>query len=774
MNLRPALAIAAALVLVVVPAPVVAAVAGHPGAAAPAPPAGRLVTDAVPVPSGRPVTPLGSLTPLRLAFTLPFSNGSRLASLLSAVSNPASPDYRRFLSYPAVERDFGPSPSSVAEVEHALRTAGASFVVLAPGGFTVDATLPARAVESLFQVRLVEFEGSVGGSAFTAVGPPRLPSALLGKVVGIDGLASSGARPLDQASLALLSAPRPVPDAGATFVRGNESDGSDWFLGTDYAQAYEATELLPDNVSSVHGATYPTGVAIATLLASGYNESNSTTLPPWDPTVVDSYFNDTFPAGWPHPTVTGVPVPEPGVAAPPPPGPFHGQTDSTGLETENSLDLEMAGSLAPGSALYNFYFSGALIADPLTSGDAPQYLSDDLGAALSHNYSPAHLAVVSGSFGVVDLNESQWDDDLTIAAAMGVTIVAASGDQGDAPDSVTGRSSGQWPLWPATAAFNTTGALSVGGVSVALSGAPTADYTNPPLVARYDPSVQGDPSVSAWWDTEAGPGRYAGSEGGTSLTYAEPWWQYDSAAQWPIVNATETERFTQLGRAGPDVAFPANSTIAYVSATAAELVEFEVLGGTSVACPVFAGLLADVVSVENATRGHVTGLGFLDPELYRIASYYRANPGSTDPFWDVLTGSNAMFTAGPGWDAVTGWGGLSAPLFLTADENSTVDDYNYTGPTPGLPGPAAPATSLFTLVIVFGAAAAVVVTAAVLLANRRRRTVPGPGTVAPYLYPPNPPIYVSPPTGAFATFSCPYCGAERPAEPGHCPTCGAM
>ncbi|HYB63018.1 MAG TPA: protease pro-enzyme activation domain-containing protein, partial [Thermoplasmata archaeon] len=488
---RPALAIVAAIVVVISPSPVLAAVGSASSVPAPSAPTGGVVTDAVPVPVGSSVEPLLPGVAVRLAFTLPLSNASRLASFLANVSDPASSEYRDFLSYRAVVERYGPSSGEVAAVERALRAAGGTAVSPLPGGFTVDATFDVREADALLGVHLVGYDAPRQGPGYTTVGTPRLPAALAGEIVGIDGLAGTASSSVDVASLNELSVPQPAPTDPAQFVQGNGTAGPDWFFGSDFAQAYEATELLPTGPSSVPGATYPSGIAIATLLGSGYNATNFTTLPPWSYAVVDRYFNDTFPAGWPLPTLTGVPVAEAGAPTPPPPGPFHGQGDSTDLVTENSLDLEMAGSLAPGAALYNFYVSGGLLYSPATSPSSPEYLTDDLAAALAYNYTPDHLAVISCSFGIDDLNESGWDTQLELAAAMGVTVVASSGDQGDASSGLTGRIQNAWPLWPATAAFNTSGAVSVGGVTVALSGIPTGTYTTPPLVAAYDPNVEG-------------------------------------------------------------------------------------------------------------------------------------------------------------------------------------------------------------------------------------------------------------------------------------------
>jgi subtilase family serine protease len=777
MQARTLGALAAAMAVLLAPQLVAVHNPAHAGPA----PASGLVTDAVDVPTGSHVEALSGGQTVDLAFVLGFANASRLVSLDQALQDPQSPLYRHFLSVGEFDHEFAPSAGSVATVVRAIEAGGGSSVSVAPGRLAVSATFSVAAAERMLSVAMVGFSGGDGPDGYTSVGTVVLPGALQGRVVGIDGLSSSrsvvGAFP----TLRAVSPLTPVPSGGTQFVQGNGSDKADWYIGTDYTQAYAATSLLPGGATSVPNATYPTDVAVATLLFSAYNNTTETTLPPWDPAVVDAYFNDTFPAGWPMPTLTGVAVPIAGAGAPPPPGPLGNLSDSIGSSVENSLDLEMAGSLAPGAALYNFYFNGSLLVNPATTAGATTYFADDLGAALNYShYGTAHLGVVSCSFGVPDTNNSQWDADLTEAATLGVTIVAASGDQGNAPTALTGRPDPVWPLWPATAAFNTSGAISVGGVSVQLSGSPTSDFSSPPLALRYDANDAGISTVTAWWQQSVDGSGDAGTEGGTSVVYPEPYWQFHSAAQPPIVNASITEGVSVLGRAGPDVAFPANATIAYV-ALVNTTPQFEVLEGTSIAAPVFAGLLADIVAVESYGHSGATGLGFLDPELYRIASYFAAHPatggaaGNDAPFRDVTSGHNALFQATPGWDPLTGWGGISAPLFLEADRNQSVADYTYTGPTPTIPTGGHAPSSILTLVIIVGGAAAVVTVAYLVFSSRSRPPTPNLRAVPAYGPAPGSAVGVSPPTvRSSATFACPYCGIERPAEAGHCPGCGAM
>jgi subtilase family serine protease len=756
-------------------APSGAGAAAAPGAAAP------FTTDAVAVPARALASPLPLAADVTLTFTLRLAHPGALGALLAAQEDPGSPEYRRYLSAPQFEARFAPAPSSLAAVAGALGAAGGRSVEPTADGLAVSGTFSVASAEKLLGVRMVSYPSAVLRGAYTSLGPARLPAALASLVGGVDGLA--GGVPSTPSSAVLRSSvAAPVGSVTPEFVGAGFGSPVDWYVGSDFAQAYNATRLWPGN-QSVVSATFPTRVAIATLLASGYNATGATVLPPWDPHVVDAYFNDTLAPSWPKPVATGVPVNVSGVPAPPSPGSFHGVGDSTLDEFENSLDLEMAGSLAPGAHLYNFYFSGAVLANGfLPEGDLADDFGATLAAALSYDYAPANLSVVSCSFGLPDVDDALWDTELLHAAAMGVTVLAASGDQADAPASLNGRGQSPWPLWPSTAAFNTSGVLSVGGATVVLAGQPTATYNGSPLQPSYDANVTGVSAATAWYDTSQGAGAYAGTEGGISSVYPEPYWQLHSAAQPDIVDTSILEGASDLGRAGPDLGFPANRTIAYVFANGSNVIYFSILEGTSVATPVGAGLLADVVAVLTNRSGAFSPLGFLDPVLYRIASFYAnatASAGAvpSDPFVPVTSGHNYEFPASSGWDPLTGWGGFDPVRFLEAYSNTTIVNYTYTGPVPlpPLPNPPAVAPAAFPYLIGGLGVGGVLLMAAVAVS-----TSPRPGPARPL--PPRagvvpPPAYAGAPavrgyTGP--TFLCPYCGAARPAEPTRCPSCGSL
>ncbi|MGD0250222.1 MAG: protease pro-enzyme activation domain-containing protein, partial [Thermoplasmata archaeon] len=749
------------------------AAGGPPEGAAPVP---SLVTDLLPVPVGAPTVPLAGSVPVSLTLSLGSPHASALAAFLAAVDDPASPEYRHFLTYADYLREFAPTPSDAATVVATLRAAGATSVTVSADRSGVTVVLPASGVDRLLGVTLIQYGTEGDLPLFTAEGTAVLPAPLQGIVVGVDGLSDRGSvssiTPNLHATLLRAAAPPATP---GLFVYNNTT-GEDWYVGSDYTQAYGATGLFPG--SGLPNATFPTHVAIATLLASGYNESTGENLPPWDPGVVGTYFNDTFPSSWPKPVVSGVPV-QIGTVTPPLPGSFGALNDSTLYEFENSLDLEMAGSLAPGSSIYNFYFAGSLLVGPESISTVANDFAQSLSEALAYNYSPEHLGVISGSFGLPDLNDTLWDIELGVAAATGVTVLVASGDQGNAPNSLTGRGDGQWPVWPATASFDTSGAVSVGGVTLTLGGKPTSDYNGSSINLSYDPTISGITNQSTWYDAPPGAAQVAGSEGGASTVYPEPRWQFRSAAQRPVVNATLLQGASSLGRAGPDVALAGNDTIATVLANATGTVFFTVLEGTSIAAPLLAGLLADIVGVESArSASGWAPLGFFTPELYRIASYYAGYPGVwSDPFEDVIWGHNYVFSAAPGWDATTGWGGVNASLLLAADENSLIRNYTYTGPTPGLPTSASSGSGFpwetVYLILGIGVAAAVIL---VLIMARPNRPSGPPGVPSGAQGFAGSPFGPGTQVGIYpgATFLCPFCGAVRPAEPVRCPQCGAL
>jgi len=149
----------------------------------------------------------------------------------------------------------------------------------------------------------------------------------------------------------------------------------------------------------------------------------------------------------------------------------------------------------------------------------------------------------------------------------------------------------------------------------------------------------------AWNDnTEA-------SGGGYSTLFARPSYQHGLAR-------------AHTTRGVPDVAANADPSTAMALAFVAHgHVELPTASGTSSSAPLWAGVIA--LADQQAGRH----LGFVNPALYAIAhgpAYHRA-------FHDVVTGDNSIlwptevyvgYTAGPGWDPVTGLGSPDAQYLV--------------------------------------------------------------------------------------------------------------
>ncbi|MDR6500590.1 subtilase family serine protease [Burkholderia ambifaria] len=184
---------------------------------------------------------------------------------------------------------------------------------------------------------------------------------------------------------------------------------------------------------------------------------------------------------------------------------------------------------------------------------------------------------------------------LKLAVAQGQTFSVSSGDSG----SVAYGCSGTSVEYPASSPY----VVAVGGTSL---------YTN----------ANGSYAGETAWD-------YSG--GGISVVEPIPAWQ-----------SNVSKLNGRAYRGVPDLAFDADP---YSGALVIVGGQLQTVGGTSLAAPLFAATWARMLS-----GSCVTNLGFAAPTLY---SFQATAPAI---FRDVTYGTNGAYSAGPGWDFVTGWG----------------------------------------------------------------------------------------------------------------------
>jgi kumamolisin len=266
--------------------------------------------------------------------------------------------------------------------------------------------------------------------------------------------------------------------------------------------------------------------------------------------------------------------------------------DPQGADGEVLLDIEVAGSLAPG-AQYKVYFA------PNTDAGFLDAVSEAVHA------SPSPIAI-SISWGQ---NEDEWtaqartamDDAFADAVALGITVTAAAGDNGSSDGAVSGVHAD----FPASSPH----VLACGGTT---------------LLA--DPDTATVSAETVW--NNGGSGGATG--GGVSDAFARPDWQ--SAVGVPAA-----------GRGVPDVSGVADPSTGYQVLVDGNRA---VYGGTSAVAPLWAALLARLAQATG------TRFGLLNAQLYEGVSAGAPAAG----FRDIVEGSNGAYSAGPGWDACTGLG----------------------------------------------------------------------------------------------------------------------
>jgi hypothetical protein len=253
--------------------------------------------------------------------------------------------------------------------------------------------------------------------------------------------------------------------------------------------------------------------------------------------------------------------------------------------------------------------------------------TSNLLAAVDYARRQAGVVAVSMSWGSGEFGgETGYDSTFsTPAGHAGVTFVASTGDNGAPVE------------WPAIS----PNVLGVGGTSLAVDGSG---------------NVTGE---SGW----------GGSGGGISTLEAQPGYQ-----QGLTIHNGGSVIPANGHRAGPDVSYdadPASGFYVYNGGWA-------VYGGTSAAAPQWAALIA----IADQGRA-LAGAGSLDGPSQTLPDLYQL---SASDFIDVTSGTsigNPNYTAGPGYDLVTGRGspvanliigGLNGPQAEVLDGSSQVAD----------------------------------------------------------------------------------------------------
>jgi uncharacterized protein (TIGR03437 family) len=527
--------------------------------------------------------------PVASSFPLPYvsmmlkpsaAQHAALQQLLAAQRDPASPEYRRWLTPEEYADRFGVSPNDILKIRAWLESAGFKVEYTARGRDWIAFSGTAGQVQAALHTPVHRYVVN-GETHFAVAADPSIPAASAPVVAAFTGLHDFY--------------PMPAHHPKAAF---NPGTGQNTLAPGDLATIYDINQLYDQGIDG-------TGQTIAIV---GQTQLVLSDI---------QGFRSTFGLG--NQNIQTVPTgTNPGI-----------NSDALG---EADLDLEWAGSIARNASFIYVYSSDAT--------GAAVY-------AIDQNLAP----VVSESFGTCEANISAAlvpaiETEAQKANSMGITWLVSSDDQGAAgcDYGATVAVLGLAVSFPASIPEVTA----VGGTEFNEEGSFWGGNNGPygGTALSYIPEM-------AWNDTAYGGGLSA-SGGGVSILYPKPTWQ--SGTGVPNDGARDV----------PDVAMDAsNDHDPYNVLTGGQ---WELIGGTSAATPVFAGIIA-LLNQHLSANGSAAGVGNINTVLYPMA---QNNP---NVFHDIVVGNNIVpcaegtpdctdgqfgYNTAVGYDLVTGLGTVDA------------------------------------------------------------------------------------------------------------------
>jgi kumamolisin len=486
------------------------------------------------------------------------------------------PRQRQYLSRDEFSRRYGADTADVAQVEAFAHQHGLTVVRvdIAARSLRLEGTVAQFSLAFGVKLRRARFSRGTfrHGTYRTRSGEIRIPRHLQGIIIGVHGLDN---RPVARAHFRLRR--KAAGRAGARVAASS-------FTPPQLAALYDFPTALT-------GA----GQCVAIIELNDTNSSGQPTGAGYQTSDLQAFFKKL---GIPMPAVTAVGVDD-GANLP-------GKSQSDG---EVALDIEVAGSIAPGASIA-VYFA------PNTSSG----FIDAVNTAV-HD-SVRKPSVVSISWGGPEDPNGQLapqfldglNEALQAAAAVGVTVCVAAGDNGSA-DMGSDWDGKPHADFPASSPY----ALACGGTTLVAAGGTISAET-------------------VWNDGSSG----GATGGGVSDYFALP--SYENSVAVPL-SPTSFK-----GRGLPDLAADADPNTGYQIYLDGS---WQVIGGTSAVAPLTAGLLA-LINQQLQQKFSKTA-GQINPQIYAV--------GGAGAFRDITVGNNDIdhdlngeYTAQVGWDACSGFG----------------------------------------------------------------------------------------------------------------------
>jgi subtilase family serine protease len=586
-----------------------------------------------PVPSDLP------LNQLTLVLSRSPQQQAAFDQFVASQQNPASPDYHHWLTPAEVGARFGLSDQDIATIAAWLQSQGLHVNWVSPNRIFIGFGGSAANVGRAFQTEMNYY--SVRGEKRLSVdSDPLVPAVIQAVITAIRGLYTINEQPNHHVGAVQSAMPQL-----------NGANGTHFLTPSDFDTVYDVP-------ASLTGAGMTIGIISwsRTNFADFDNFKSKTGATFADPTEV-------------VPTAYGGIDPGPAYTAPP-----TGNV-SLGGQSEATLDVTRAGSVAPGANLLLVVSSQSGTDDGI--GADAQYLV---------NTTPVPAQVMSISFGACEASAGSggvafWNNLFQTAAAEGISVFVSSGDSGA---SGCDNSFSAPPTLPTVDSPNyicsSSYATCVGGTEFADTASPSTYWSSTNGVG-YLSALSYIPE-GAW--NESTSSFVAATAGGASTVIATPSWQTGAGVPSP-----------GTGRYTPDVSFSAADHDGYFACMAAGngscvttngSFSFIAFSGTSAAAPGMAGVAALLGQQLGAPQGN------LNPQLYSLAT------SVPSAFHDVTVASSAVsacsvntasmcnntipaatggsfrpgYLVGDGYDEATGLGSLDVATFI----------HNYTAAAP--------------------------------------------------------------------------------------------
>src|SRR5271165_6223929 len=307
-------------------------------------------------------------------------------------------------------------------------------------------------------------------------------------------------------------------------------------------------------------------------------------------------------------------------------------TCSSGASGEVYLDIEWAQNVAQGATVW---LTAAQGNDPIFNG-----IQDAVSVGLFGNAFPAVLSISYSTCGNSTSYVQMLSGIFQQAHSEGISALVAAGDWGAAacdagdPPSQTSASHGLAINDNCQSAYVTC-----------VSGTEFNDFANPGQFWNSNGQAVGYIPEIVWNET-GGTSIMGATGGGFSSLFSKPPWQTQNRSNF---------------RGVPDISLTAAGHDGYrvcLSVSGCNPNLIQAIAGTSAAAPSLAGIVALLVEAFGPQ-------GNLNQTMYALAA--RNDVGLV--FHDIVSGNNSVagqngYSAGPGWDPVTGLGSIDANAFV--------------------------------------------------------------------------------------------------------------